>query len=232
MFDRLQRFWDHGKDHKPFLPLRKLDVPMPFVAQHIKSGRLHLQKSDKVMKRIIKSVGPFTAKTKRDRFLTLVQSIVSQQISGAAARTILERLIKAVGPDPICPEALLKFSVDQLREIGVSRQKASYVLDLSRNVEAQAVNLKRIGRLSDDDVISELTRVKGIGVWTAQMFLMFSLGRLNVFPDGDLGIQQAIKKNYELDGELTKAVMLRIAEPWKPYATIASWYLWRSLEVN
>ena len=104
---------------------------MPFAAQHIRTARLHLQKADPVMKKIIKSVGPFTAKTRRDRFLTLVQSIVSQQISGAAASTILGRLKDAMKPEGITPATILAHDVDQLRELGVSRQKATYMLDLS-----------------------------------------------------------------------------------------------------
>ncbi len=204
---------------------------MPFAAQHIKAGRLHLQKADPVMKKIIKQVGPFTCKLRRDRFLTMVRSIVSQQISGAAARTIQGRLVDAVKPATITPETLLQFNVDALREIGVSRQKAAYMLDLAAKVHDGTVDLRNIGRKTDEEVTDELTQVKGIGVWTAQMFMMFSLGRLDVFPDGDLGIQNAIKKNYPVRGELTRKKILQIAEPWSPYATIASWYLWRSLEV-
>lgn len=201
---------------------------MPFVAQHVKAARLHLQKSDPTMKRIIKDVGPFTAKTTRDKFLTLVRSIVSQQISGAAAQTILSRLEDAV--TKISPETILTFNADQLRELGISRQKATYILDLASQVQNGNVNLKKIGRRSDSEIIDELVQVKGIGVWTAQMFLMFSLGRMDVFPDGDLGIQQGIKNNYPVKGELTAKKMQEFAEPWRPYATIASWYLWRSLE--
>ena len=202
---------------------------MPFVAQHVKAARLHLQKSDPVMKRIIKEVGPFTARTTRDKFLTLVRSIVSQQISGAAAQNILSRLEGAVS-SKISPDSILGFDVDQLRELGVSRQKATYILDLASKVQDGDVDLKNIGRRSDEEVIKELIQVKGIGVWTAQMFLMFSLGRMDIFPDGDLGIQQGIKKNYEFKGDLTSQKMQKIAEPWRPFATIASWYLWRSLE--
>ena len=205
---------------------------MPFAAQHVKAARLHLQKADPVMKQILKQVGPFTAKTTRDRFLTLVRSIVAQQISGAAARTILSRLLEAIAPAKISPESVSEFDVDGLREIGVSRQKATYILDLAAQVENGNVDLQKIGRKSDQEVIDELVQVKGIGVWTAQMFMMFSLGRMDVFPDGDLGIQQGIKKNYPIKCELTTKKMHEIAEPWHPYATIASWYLWRSLEVD
>jgi DNA-3-methyladenine glycosylase II len=205
---------------------------MPFAAQHIRAARLHLQKADPVMKQILKQVGPFTAKTRRDRFFTLVQSIVSQQISGAAAKTILQRLSQAVSEDGITPDSMAEFNIDELRVIGVSRQKATYILDLADAVQSGRVDLKKIGRKSDDEVVGELIQVKGIGVWTAQMFMMFSLARMDIFPDGDLGIQNAIKNSYRFRGELTKTKMEKIAEPWRPYATIASWYLWRSLEVE
>ena len=205
---------------------------MPFAAQHIKAARLHLQKADPVMKQIIKQVGPFTAKTTRDRFLTLVRSIVSQQISGAAARTIQSRITEAVAPDKITPDSIKRFTVEDLREIGVSRQKATYMLDLAERVSGGEVDLRTIGRRPDEQVVEELVKVKGIGVWTAQMFMMFSLGRMDVFPDGDLGIQQGILKNYSVKGDLTADKMKKIAEPWRPYATVASWYLWRSLELD
>ena len=205
---------------------------MPFAAQHVRAGRLHLQKTDPVMKKIIKSVGPFQQPVLRDRFLALVRSIISQQISGAAAKTIQQRLMDAIAPAKINPDAILQFSIDELREIGISRQKATYMLDLADKVSDGTVDLTKMGRNSDEEVIQALTQIKGIGVWTAQMFLMFSLARLDVFPYGDLGIQNGIEKNYSFRGQLTKDKMLKIAEPWSPYSTIASWYLWRSLEVD
>ncbi len=209
---------------------------MPFYAQHIKSARLHLQKNDPVMKRILKSVGPFVAKTRRDRFGTLVSSIVSQQISVAAARTIRARLLEVASDGTSTPKfsakALLKLDVESLRSVGLSRPKASYVLDLAQKVESGTVDLKTLHRLEDAQVIEVLTQVKGIGVWTAQMFLMFSLGRLDIFPTDDLGIKNAIQRAYELPDLPTKLEMEAIAENWRPYATVASWYLWQSLEVD
>ena len=205
---------------------------MPFAAQHIRAARLHLQKSDPVMKKIIKDVGPFKQTVIRDRFVALVRSIVSQQISTAAARTIQQRLFDAVAPCKVEPTAILQFSVDQLRELGISKQKATYMLDLAEKVADGTVDLKNMGRKSDGQVIESLTQIKGVGVWTAQMFLMFSLARLDVFPDGDLGIQNGIEKNYSIRGDLTKQKMQKIAQPWKPYSTIASWYLWRSLDLD
>ena len=205
---------------------------MPFTAQHIKAARLHLQKSDPVMKRIIKQVGPFTGKTMRDRFLSLVRSIVSQQISVAAARTILGRLEELVLPESISPESLSGHTIESLREAGISKQKASYILDLTDKVSSGAVNLKSISRRSDEEVIAELIQVKGIGVWTAQMFLMFALGRMDVLPTDDLGLQNAVKSAYTFRGDLTKQKFEKIATEWRPYATVACWYLWQSLELT
>lgn len=212
---------------------------MPFTAQHIKSARLHLQKSDPVMKRLLKQVGPFTAKSRQDRFGTLVGSILSQQISTAAARTIWERLQNAVSEKAndakqsttkMVPANLLLCEIDELREIGVSRQKATYILDLADKVDSEIVNLKTIGRMADEEAIAQLIQIKGIGRWTAQMFLMFSLARLDILPVDDLGIKNAVQKHYELEKLPVGPEIEQIARPWRPYATVASWYLWQSLD--
>ncbi len=212
---------------------------MPFSAQHIRTARLHLQKSDPVMKQLLKQVGPFTAKAKRDRFGTLTGSIVSQQISTAAARTIWQRLVEAAAVRAahakldarnLTPEVLLLFEVDELRELGVSRQKANYILDLAEKVQNRQLDLTSIGRLSDEAAIEQLIQVKGIGRWTAQMFLMFSLARLDVLPVDDLGIKNAIQKHYALKQLPDGPRIEKIAAPWRPYATVASWYLWQSLD--
>ena len=207
---------------------------MPFAAQHLKAGRLHLMKSDPTMKKVIKLVGPFTAKTNANRFDVLVNSIVGQQISTAAATTIKGRLLAHLnnGKGRYCLDKLLAQDIDSLREVGVSRQKATYLLDLADKVNSEAVNLKKIGRRDNEGVIAELTQVKGIGVWTAQMFLIFSMGRLNVFPVDDLGIKNGIQRFYELEERPTAEEMRAIAEPWAPYESMASWYLWQGLDVE
>ena len=207
---------------------------MPFAAQHLKAGRLHLMKSDSTMKKIIKLVGPFTAKTNANRFDVLINSIVGQQISTAAATTIKGRLLEHLndGKNRYSLEKLQDQTIDSLKEVGVSRQKATYLLDLADKVESEALNLKKIGRKDNDAVIAELTQVKGIGVWTAQMFLIFSMGRLNVFPSGDLGIKNGIQRFYELDDRPSEEQMQTIAEPWAPYESMASWYLWQGLDVE
>lgn len=205
---------------------------MPIAAQHLKSARLHLQKCDPTMKKIIKAVGPCTLKTRTDRFQVLVDSIISQQISGAAARTILGRLREWAGSERVAPEQLADVSLETLRELGISRQKGTYLLDLASQVAEGNVRLPSIHRLNDEEVIAELVQVKGIGVWTAQMFLMFCLGRLDVLPVGDLGIQKAIREAYQPRGRFDDQRVVQIGSPWAPYRTIASWYLWRSLDLE
>ena len=205
---------------------------MPFYAQDIRAAQLHLKKADPVMKSIIKRVGPFTAKSQRDRFLLLVRSIISQQISVSAARSIMGRIVEAVAPEKITAESLKPFSPEKLRPLGVSPQKARYLVDLTDKVASGQVQLSKLGRLSNDDVVDQLVQVKGIGIWTAQMFLIFALARIDVFPHDDLGIQNAVKKAYGLRKHPDRKKLDRISKPWRPYTSIASWYLWQSLEID
>ena len=204
---------------------------MSFSAQDVKAAQQHLRKSDPLMKVVIRQVGPFTLKPQRERFNILVRSIISQQISTAAAKTISERLQEAVGSKKIKPESLERMDVDRLREIGISRQKATYVLDLRDKCQDGTVKLSTIARKDDEEVIAELTQIKGIGRWTAEMFLIFCLGRLDVFPYDDLGIRSAMAKVYELEDYPTREHANSISDEWAPYRTVASWYLWRSLEL-
>lgn len=203
---------------------------MAFGKEDIVAARRHLMRGDAVLKGIIKRVGPFTLKTERDYFGTLVRSIVSQQISTAAARTILKRLVDHLQPAKISPDSMAQLDLTTLRSLGVSQQKASYVLDLTDRVARGELNLKTIQRRSDEEVVAQLIQVKGIGVWTAHMFMIFALGRMDVLPVGDLGIRSAIQRSYRLDALPTAAETVEIAAPWRPYASVASWYLWRSLE--
>ena len=194
-------------------------------------ARRHLRGADPVMKAMIDAVGPYTLQFERDRFAMLVRSIVSQQISTIAARAIRKRLMELVGPDGLTAGNLARFSIDELRSVGLSAQKASYMVDLTTMVNDGAVSLRQIGRLSDERVVERLTQVKGIGRWTAQMFLIFSLGRPDVFPHGDLGIRTAIRDRYGLDDLPDKATSHAIAAPWRPYSSVASWYCWQSLDL-
>jgi DNA-3-methyladenine glycosylase II len=198
---------------------------------HIQSARRHLRASDPVMRSIIDAVGPYTPRFEKDRFGMLVRSIVSQQISTIAARAIRKRLLELAGPDGLTAANLARFTIDQMRSVGLSQQKASYVADLSCKVNDRTVDLRGLGRLSDERVVETLTQVKGIGRWTAQMFLIFSLGRPDVFPHDDLGVRTAIRDRYQLDDLPDKKTSLIIAAPWRPYASVASWYCWRVLDL-
>jgi DNA-3-methyladenine glycosylase II len=194
-------------------------------------ARRHLRASDPVMRAMIDAVGPYTLRFDRDRFGLLVRSIISQQISTSAARAIRKRLMEFLGSDGLMAANLARFSTDELRSVGLSPQKASYVGDLAAKVNDGTVNLQQIGRLSDERVVETLTRVKGIGRWTAQMFLILSLGRPDVFPHDDLGVRTAIRDQYGLDDLPDKETSHTIAEPWRPYASVASWYCWRTLDL-
>jgi len=203
-----------------------------FKQTEIRKARRHLRAADPMMKAIIDAVGPFTLGLERNRFRMLVCSIISQQISGSAAASIFKRLRKLAGPGGMNAGRLGKFTVEELRAVSLSPQKASYVTDLVRKVNDGTVDLRQIGRLSDERVIDQLVQVKGIGRWTAQMFLIFSLGRLDVFPHDDLGVRSAIRDNYGLDNLPDKETAIKIAEPWRPYTTVASWYCWQSLDLE
>jgi DNA-3-methyladenine glycosylase II len=197
----------------------------------IETAIVHLRRNDPVMKGVIRQVGPCGLRLRRDRFQMLVRSILSQQISGHAARAIRERLEALVAPEQLTSHNLAVLSAEQLRAVGISAQKGAYLLSLAQKVRDGELRLNTLGRLADEAVIEQLVQVKGIGVWTAQMFLIFSLGRPDVFPCDDLGVRQAIRKLYGLAELPDKATCTKIAVPWRPYASIATWYCWRSLEL-
>lgn len=192
----------------------------------------HLKRVDPVLARVIESVGPCRIRISDDpsHFHALTRSIVFQQLSGKAASTILSRVV-ALFPDGIpTPEAVTATTDEALRAAGLSRQKIGYLRDLSSKVAGGALPLEEVETMSDDDLIDHLVQVKGIGRWTAQMFLMFRLGRRDVLPELDLGIQNAIKRAYRMRKRPTPKQVKRIGAKWAPHSTVASWYLWRSLE--
>ncbi len=205
---------------------------MAFRRKDIATACGHLSACDPHLGRIMQRVGPFSLKTKRDYFLVLANSIVSQQISTAAARTIMQRVTDHVFPNKVSAASLAALTADQLKSLGVSSQKARYLHDLSSKVADGTICLKQFSRKSDQEIIAELIQVKGIGVWTVQMFLIFALGRPDVLPTGDLGIQNAIRRVYQLSDLPSPSEIEQIASPWRPYASIASWYLWRSLALS
>lgn len=190
---------------------------------------LHLKKVDPVMREIIERVGACSIQYREPVFETLVRSIVYQQLSGRSAAAIFGRLIKATG-EPITPEAILKMRSPKMQKLGLSRQKIEYVRDLARRTKSGELGFDACDELDDETVIQQFTAVKGIGIWTVQMFLIFALRRPNVLPTGDLGVRAAVKKAYGLEAMPKPTEVARIGECWAPYQSIASWYLWRSLE--
>ena len=195
----------------------------------MRAALLHLKKADPVLAQIITSVGPYSLVTRKPTLETLVRSIVYQQISGKAAASILAKLKTAVGSRFTAP-ALLRLTTEELRACGLSSQKIAYLRDLAEKVASRQVSFSKLQHLTDEEVIEHLTQIKGVGVWTVQMFLMFALERPNVFPAADLGVRNAIRRAYDLPGVPTAADMLRISACWHPYCSIATWYLWRSLD--
>jgi DNA-3-methyladenine glycosylase II len=191
----------------------------------------HLKKSDPVLRAIIERVGPCRMEFSAPEFSSLAEAIVYQQLNGKAAVTIFNRFAALAG-EPLTPEGILKLSDEQLRSVGLSKQKSAYLKDLSAKTSAGRLNFARLPELSDEEVIKHLTQVKGIGEWTAHMFLIFSLRRPNVLPTGDYGVQVAIKKHYKKRKLPKPKDMEKIARPWVPYRSIACWYLWRSLDIK
>jgi len=196
----------------------------------MKKALNHLKKSDPVMGAIIDRVGGYKIEYREPIFQTLVRSIVYQQLSGKAALTIFTRLKDATKADPITPESILKLRPQRMRKLGVSPQKLVYIRELARMTRKGEVDFARCLEFQDTEVIEHLTRVKGIGVWTVHMFLIFALRRHDVLPTGDLGIRAAMKKAYGLEELPKPEEMERIASAWRPYCSVASWYLWRSLD--
>jgi DNA-3-methyladenine glycosylase II len=196
----------------------------------MKKALEHLRAADPVMAGIIGRVGRFRMEYRDPDFDTLVRSIVYQQLSGKAAATIYGRLSAAAGSRGVTPAAILRLGEEKLRALGLSNGKTSFLLDLARKTRSRQVRFEALPAMSDEEVIAHLTAVKGIGVWTAQMFLMFGLRRRDVFPLQDLGIRNAIQREYGLAASPKPDEMLTIAAAWRPYSSVASWYLWRSLD--
>lgn len=189
----------------------------------------HLRAADPVLAAIIRSVGPCQFLQRAPTFETLARSITFQQLSGKAAGTIFGRLRKAVGRR-FSAAAFLRLSEEELRACGLSRQKIASITDLAIRVRSREIAFGKLPDMTDEAIIESLSRVRGVGVWTAQMFLMFALARPNVLPLSDLGIRAAVRKAYGLEALPTADELTAIAASWHPYCSVASWYLWRSLD--
>jgi DNA-3-methyladenine glycosylase II len=191
----------------------------------------HLRRRDPVLKRVIARVGECNIEHYPPTFHALARTIVYQQLSGKAAGTIFGRLQERCGLRTLRPEALLNLGEAEYRAVGVSSQKARYLRDLAEKSTAGVVRFSRHRRMSDGEVIEELTQVKGIGVWSAQMYLMFALRRPDVFPVLDLGVRNGMQRVYGLPADATHADYEALAARWTPYRSVASWYMWRVLEL-
>ena len=192
----------------------------------------HLQQADPILGHMMARCGPCTLQPRDlEPLVMLCRSIVYQQLSGKAAGTIMARFLGLYAPDALTSDALLRTTDEILWGIGLSRQKITYLKDLAAKVSEGILPLAALPMHSDAEVIRQLTQVKGIGRWTAEMFLIFALGRPDVFPVDDLGIRKAIQRVYGYKRLPAPVTMQRHARKWIPYRTIATWYLWRSLEV-
>ncbi len=193
----------------------------------LKKARLSLARRDSILKPIIRSVGPCTLKTNGDAFEVLVRSIISQQISTKAAIAISGRVLDKVGKFE--PKRILTAHDDDLRAAGLSRGKLLSLRDLAAKCTDGTVPLKKLNAMPDDEVAATLTQVRGIGPWTAEMFLIFCLGRPDVLPVGDYGLRAGVQRHYALADLPNKIALTDLAECWKPYRSIGTWYIWRSL---
>jgi 3-methyladenine DNA glycosylase/8-oxoguanine DNA glycosylase len=213
---------------------------------------LHLKKSDPVMRAIIERIGPCRMQFGEPVFHSLAEAIVYQQLNGKAAETIFKRFT-ALSGDPITARGILKLTPEQMRSVGLSKQKSAYLTDMAERAHRGELDFSRLPEMADEEVIEHLTQVKGVGVWTAHMFLMFTLRRPNILPVGDFGVRMAMYKHYldkrrngvakkgpsrkgktqKVEIKLpTPEQMEKIAKCWEPYRSVACWYLWQSLDTK
>jgi DNA-3-methyladenine glycosylase II len=197
-------------------------------------ARRHLIRTDPILGAIIKQKGAcgLAERGAEPRFKSLLRALVSQQLSVKAAATIFSRVLALFPGDDVCPrpEAVLQVSLETLRGAGLSRQKASYLHDLSTRIVAGTLRLDELDEMSDEQVMAALTAVRGVGRWTAEMILIFQLGRPDVLPVDDVGVLRSIQNVYGLRRRPSEKQVLRIGERWRPYRSIASWYLWAALD--
>ena len=193
----------------------------------------HLKKVDPVMARVIDAVGRCTLvpRTEWTHFDALLRSIVYQQLSGKAAATIHGRVLQLVGDGAGAPKRIVATSHEAFRGAGLSNAKANYVRNLAEHVLDGSLPVESLHELTDEEIIAALTQVKGIGKWSAQMFMMFRLGRPDVLPELDLGVQKGIQRAYRMRKLPTPAQVLKRGAKWAPYRTVGSWYMWRVLEL-
>ena len=191
-------------------------------------ARKHLMKKDRVMKRLIPQLGDGTLQSRGDAFSTLARSIVGQQISVKAAQTVWDRF--AALPRAITPGDVLKLKIDDMRAAGLSVRKVEYLVDLALHFDAGKLHVDGWHGMDDEEIIAELVAIRGVGRWTAEMFLIFHLMRPNVLPLDDVGLINGISKNYFSGDPVSRSDAREVAEAWKPWCSVATWYIWRSLD--
>jgi 3-methyladenine DNA glycosylase/8-oxoguanine DNA glycosylase len=201
------------------------------VKAHYAIARKHLSKADPKLGRIIKQVGPcrLHAFAPRDPFEALCMSIASQQLSTKAADTIFRRFCGLFPNRKPTPDVVMTLTDEEIRAVGFSRPKVMFIKDLAAHVHEGRLDLKRLKKHPDDEVMRQLVAVKGIGRWTAEIFLMFRLGRPDVFPADDLGLMNAVQRVYGLRNRPDAKKLRKMGEAWKPHRSVAAWYLWQSL---
>jgi DNA-3-methyladenine glycosylase II len=185
-------------------------------------------KRDRKLAKIIKRVGSYEISVMKNPYESLIEAIITQQLSGKAAESISKKFRKLFVRFPK-PADVIKMPDSKLRSAGLSGMKVKYIKDLSEKIESKELRMRSLKNMTDEEVIMQLTQVKGIGRWTAEMFLIFSLGRLDVLPVGDLGLKKGIQRLYSMPNLPEKDEIEELAEKWRPYRTVATWYIWKSL---
>ena len=188
----------------------------------------HLARKDRVMKKLIPQFGDAILESRGDAFVTLARSIVGQQISVKAAQSVWDKFAKL--SRKITPSGVLKLKVDDMRAAGLSARKVEYLVDLALHFDSGAVHVKDWQDMDDESIIAELVAIRGIGRWTAEMFLIFHLMRPNVLPLDDVGLINGISRNYFSGEPVSRSDAREVAQAWSPYCTVATWYIWRSLD--
>lgn len=205
---------------------------MTQLAEILAKADEHLARACPHMERLVREHGPCALQLHPEPFQMLVRSITAQQISAVAARSIIRRLEGTIKPAPITPAAVADCGEESLRRAGYSARKASYLLGLAQEVLDGSLDFDALATRPDDEIVDRLTKLRGIGIWTAQMYLIFCLGRPDVLPYDDLGVRQALRDFHGLEELPRKREAIELAAPWRPYASVASWYCWRSIDVK
>ena len=200
----------------------------PVTPEYWAEACAHLSRKDRVMKKLIPQFGNAILESRGDAFVTLARSIVGQQISVKAAQSVWDRFASL--SRKLTPAGVLKLKVDDMRAAGLSARKVEYLVDLALHFDSGAVHVKQWQGMDDEAIIAELVAIRGIGRWTAEMFLIFHLMRPNVLPLDDVGLINGISRNYFSGEPVSRSDAREVAQAWSPYCTVATWYIWRSLD--